>query len=147
MAAKKGQKEDTNQSVEQLQDVNQQPVFIDTSSMSLEALVALNEKISRDIETQKAKRIADFKKEVKEKASALGVSVEEIFSIASASSPVTAVDSTRKRARRSDAGMKQEPYYFNPSNPEQTAFKKGLKPAWLKALIAQGVDIESLKIK
>ncbi|MBF0341074.1 MAG: H-NS histone family protein [Magnetococcales bacterium] len=121
---------------------SEQPsTMVDTSNMTYDQLVALQAKIRQDIEAQKMKMLIALRAEFHEKASAHGFTLEEVLGTSSDGST-----GTRTRSKRSDAGIKQEPYYQNPADPTQTAFRKGKKPAWLQALIDQGVDIETLKI-
>ncbi|MBC8444257.1 H-NS histone family protein [Candidatus Woesearchaeota archaeon] len=51
------------------------------------------------------------------------------------------------RKARSDAGVKQAPYYRNPDDHSQVAFKRGKKPGWMRELIDSGMKIEVLMIE
>ncbi|WP_193771268.1 H-NS family nucleoid-associated regulatory protein [Candidatus Magnetaquicoccus inordinatus] len=117
---------------------------LDFSLYPYDVLVKLKERIEKEMDRQREKAIADLKKEMTEKAKALGVSIQFVLNVSSSTSPAEGVTPKKKRA---DAGIKQEPYYVNPQNSGEFAFKRGKKPTWFDQLVKSGVDPETLRIK
>jgi len=70
--------------------------------------------------------------EIRQKATALGISVEEFIRPA-----------RRKRSPQSKQPPPQPPKYRNPNDPAQTWKGTGRQPQWLKTALAQGAELST----
>ncbi|MDQ2696820.1 MAG: H-NS histone family protein [Pseudomonadota bacterium] len=104
---------------------------IDLSQFSLDEL----KELSQQIEKERAKREVEEKKKVssqiKELASSIGMTVEEILGL--------------DMARKTKTPMPAK--YYNPDNPRQTWSGRGKRPGWLNEALAHGRGLEDLQIK
>jgi len=103
--------------------------------------------IDAEIERQRKEIEEDFKKRTFQEAEALGLSVHKVFGIANTEASEVPAEEGKTKRKRADSGVKAEPFYQNPNDASQVAYKRGLRPKWMKDLLAQGVTLESLRIK
>ena len=116
-----------------------EPKGVDIFTMNLEELVAHRQDVDDRINALKEEAITALREEFQKKAASLGLSINEVVGVPTKDSS--------NRKKRSDAGVKQEPYYRNPDDHTQVAYLKGKKPGWMTELLESGTDIEDLKIE
>ena len=100
---------------------------IDLEKLSLDELKKLQKDVGAAIESFKARRLAEARVVLEEKAQELGVSIDEVFSI----------KAPKKKAKAK---------YRHPENPSLTWSGKGRQPKWFIELKESGISEEDLLI-
>lgn len=103
---------------------------IDLSEFSVAELRKLSQRVEKELERRQTKERREVAVRIRELASSVGMSVEEIVG-------------TDKEAKTKSLG---QPKYRNPDNPKQTWTGKGKRPAWYKKAIEEGKTPEELEI-
>jgi DNA-binding protein H-NS len=107
---------------------------LDFSKYTFADLAEIRKELEREMDSRKAKEVADLRAQVSESAHALGVSVEELFGLSSRS----------KRQTRHLRGP-QPPKYKGPNGELWSG--KGPAPKWMKPLLAKGKTKADFLIK
>lgn len=100
-------------------------------NLTLEKMKSELEALQLRIAEEEKKHAA--KSELDEYAATLGYTIEQLYG------PFKAVGSNKSGSSR------RQPKYQNPNVPKSTWCGTGVKPAWVKALEAEGKDIEDYK--
>jgi DNA-binding protein H-NS len=100
---------------------------MDLNSMSLEELKQLQKDIDKAIKSFEARRLAEARRELEQKAQDLGVSLAEVFGIKG----------------KKTKGL---PKYRHPEDPTLTWTGRGRKPVWFVEAIAAGKRVDDLRI-
>jgi len=108
---------------------------LDFSTYSFDELLEIKKGLDGEIDSRKAKEIAELRTKVMGSAHTLGVSIEELFGLSM--QPV-------KRATRHARG-KQPARYRGPGGEEWSG--RGPAPRWMKPLLAKGKTKEDFLIK
>lgn len=113
----------------------------------LEAHIKLAQEIFSARQTKETSLTA-FLSEMREKAKALGFSLEEIIHHEKASSKNTNQKSSGEKLPSENLRTRFVPVkYRDTSNPEYTWTGRGIKPRWLRDKIASGANIEDFLVK
>lgn len=107
---------------------------IDLSSYSVEQLIALSEEANREIVRQEEGRVLAAQREMKQLASGLNMTVEEVIYYGA-----------RNKKRKSTKTV-GEIRYQNTANPEQTWTGRGKQPNWLKEALERGASKEDFLV-
>ncbi|MCB6183063.1 H-NS histone family protein [Leeia sp. TBRC 13508] len=106
---------------------------IQLNELTLEQLTELRLSIDKEIASRKTNEANALVQLVQQRAAQLGVSVEDLLSIAS-----------KKGGQFKPTGVAK---YANPSNPADTWTGKGRKPLWFIAALEEGKSAEELEIR
>ena len=105
---------------------------IDLKVLSIAELKSLQKDIASEMESRGKEERQKLLQEFREKARALGVSLEELLAVA----PRGKAQGTGKVAAK----------YANPANPAQTWTGRGKRPHWVSECIAAGKSLDDLKV-
>lgn len=98
-----------------------------------EMSIAELQDMAREVEAELKRRGDEERKKtlakMKELAAGIGMTLEEVI----------AYSSTKK--------TKGEPKYQNPDDPRQTWTGRGKRPAWIKAALEQGKNLDQLRME
>jgi DNA-binding protein H-NS len=106
----------------------------DLPKLSYEDLIQVQDALSALIRQQRENAKQDLLKELEDKASALGLTLEELL-------PGKA-QAKRKVATKSNPPAR----YRNPNDPSNTWSGRGRKPKWVEEWLAGGGNLEGLKV-
>jgi DNA-binding protein H-NS len=106
-------------------------------ALSVEELIAHIGAAQTILAAKQEKLREAFIEETRRKAEALGLSIEDLFSVATTKKP-TGRDKGDKPSVRRPVAIK----YRDPQNHESTWTGRGMKPRWLRDKIASGGKIE-----
>ncbi len=109
---------------------------LDFSHYSFEELLEIMKDLDAEVESRKAKEIADLRLKLEDSAKALGVTVEELVGVSGTG--------RRKRETKHPRGP-QPPKYRGPGGEEWSG--RGPSPRWMKPLLAKGKTKEDFLIK
>ncbi|MGA7327596.1 MAG: H-NS histone family protein [Rhodomicrobium sp.] len=109
---------------------------LDFSHYSFEDLLEIMKHLDAEVESRKAKEIAELRLKVEESAKALGVTVEELVGVSG--------NGRRKRETKHPRGP-QPPKYRGPNGEEWSG--RGPSPRWMKPLLAKGKTKEDFLIR
>lgn len=99
------------------------------------------EKLKKDIDKQ-LEKVADD-----EKRAALAAAEKAAKAMGYSLSDLAEVKTVRKSTpKKSDGRSKVAPKYANPENADEKWTGRGRKPKWVEAFLAQGGDLETIKI-
>ena len=115
----------------------------DLKSMSVQELKSLSKKVERELAGRDKRQRKEALKVVRDKAKAMGYSLDELRPGGEGGKTVTPSDTTPRPKSRAPA----PPKYRNKDNPEQTWSGRGRPPAWIKEAREKGIDIETMRIK
>jgi DNA-binding protein H-NS len=101
---------------------------MDLKSLSLDQLKDLQRDVDKAIKSFEARRLAEARKELEQKARELGVSLNEILGV------------------QGKKGVKSLPKYRHPEDPTLTWAGRGRKPVWFIEAIASGKSADDLRI-
>lgn len=103
---------------------------MDFQNMSPDELKRIRDQAEEQLHERNKGRIQELRREAKELAKELGISVNEVYGVESG-----------KYNRR-----KAAPKYANPDNPTQTWAGRGKRPVWLIEKLKAGHSLEEFKI-
>lgn len=103
---------------------------INLKNLSIAELKTLQKEIVNEMESRGKEERQKLLQEFRDKAKALGISLEELLAVA-------------PKAR--SAG-KVAAKYANPANPEQTWTGRGKRPLWVGECLAAGKTLDDLKV-
>lgn len=109
----------------------------DLSTLSLEELNDVIAQAEALIEARKSEELKRVYAEVLDKASALGLTLEELL------------EQGARGARKTTPATTKKPVavrFRNPENPEETWTGRGKQPRWLAAKLAAGATLESFAV-
>ena len=112
---------------------------INLSEMSLAQLSALRDEVDKAIHARKATDKAVAKRELAEKAKALGYSIEELFETPRRGRPAA-------KPAEGDGRAVVAPKYAHLRDPSLTWTGRGRAPKWVLALEEEGVTREDMLI-
>ena len=104
---------------------------INIESLSAEELKRLVAEAENVLRQRHQHRVAELRREAETLANELNTTVEELFGL-----------DTKSKAGKS----KLPPKFMNPDNPQQTWTGRGKRPAWLNEALANGKQLEDMKI-
>ncbi|TCJ13204.1 H-NS histone family protein [Parasulfuritortus cantonensis] len=102
---------------------------MDLKTLSVAELKALQKDIAVEMELRGKEERQKLLQEFRDKAKALGVSLEELLA-----------------APKPRAAGKVAAKYANPANPEQTWTGRGKRPLWVGECLASGKTLDDLKV-
>ncbi|MDD3529631.1 MAG: H-NS histone family protein [Gallionellaceae bacterium] len=105
---------------------------IDLKVLSIAELKSLQKDIASEMDARGKEERQKLLQEFREKARALGVSLEELLAVA-------------PRGKAQGAG-KVAAKYANPANPAQTWTGRGKRPHWVSEYIAAGKSLDDIKV-
>lgn len=114
---------------------------IDLERLSDEELVKLSQDATQELATRKAKRVADFRTQIEQTATVLGLPVARLL----AAFPKIAGERARPRSRN-DGRSTVKPKFRNPKNPSQTWAGRGAAPKWFTDHMTAGGKEDELRI-
>lgn len=103
---------------------------INLKSLSIAELKALQKEIANEMELRGREERQKLVQEFRDKAKALGVSLEDLVAAA-------------PKAR---AAGKVAAKYANPANPAQTWTGRGKRPVWVSECLAAGKSLDDIKV-
>lgn len=103
---------------------------INLTEFSVPELHQLSKDINKEIERRQVEDRRNVSAQMKQLASSIGMTVEEILGLEMA-----------KKAK-----TQGQPKYQNPENPQQTWTGRGKRPNWMKEALEKGKTLEELEI-
>lgn len=108
---------------------------IDLKNFEVEQLEELVKAAKARMRGLRMQRLNELRREIRKTAEDLGMTIEQVVGL----------EKGTKSSRRGAIG-KVAPKYQNPDNPAQTWTGRGQKPVWLRDMLAQGYQLDDLKI-
>lgn len=103
---------------------------INLTEFSVPELHQLSKDINKEIERRQVEDRRNVSSQMKQLASSIGMTVEEILGL--------------EMAKKSKT--QGQPKYQNPENPQQTWTGRGKRPNWMKEALEKGKTLEELGI-
>jgi len=103
---------------------------VDLKSLSLAQLLDLQKAIPAELEARQKGERQKLLNEFREKAKAMGVSLEELMGVG------------KVRARKSKAAAK----YMHPANPGLAWSGRGKRPRWVNEWVSSGKSLDQLRV-
>lgn len=107
---------------------------VNLKSLSIAELKDLQDEIALEMEMRGREARQNLLQEFRDKAKAMGVTLEELMS------------SQKSKGKPRAAGGKVAAKYANPSDATQTWTGRGKRPRWVSDLLAAGKTLDDLKV-
>lgn len=108
---------------------------IDLSNLNYNQLADLRKQVEVELVRRKEQEKNQLLQDIQARAAESGFSLSELLALAAGGKKAGAAKKT--------AGVAQ---FANPANPEQTWTGRGRKPQWVLDFLAQGGDLDGLRI-